>query len=109
LSVFLLWRPLADLLGHEAPTLLGMVVATLAVPAVVAADTIDKRVRARHRGKHVSESPRTFGSAAFNERILRSDRRGQVMSTSAGVSQHELDRIPSATPGPAARSIQHDV
>ena len=43
-----MWQPLADLLGHEIPTLLGFAVATLAIPAVTIVDTIDKRWR-RHR------------------------------------------------------------
>ena len=43
LALFLLWRPLADLLEHEPPPAIGLAVAALAIPAVVAADTIDKR------------------------------------------------------------------
>jgi len=52
LSLFLLWQPLADLLDHEFPTLLGLAVAALAIPAIVLADTIDKHVAAHYRSKH---------------------------------------------------------
>jgi magnesium-transporting ATPase (P-type) len=52
LSVFLFWEPVADLLDHEPPTLLGLGVATLAIPAIVLADTIDKRVSAHRAARH---------------------------------------------------------
>jgi hypothetical protein len=57
LSVFLLWRPLADLLEHEPPTLLGLGVAALAIPAIVLADTVDKHLAARHRARHSRKLP----------------------------------------------------
>jgi calcium-translocating P-type ATPase len=47
LGLFLTWEPLADLLDHDVPSLLGFAVAAAAIPAVAAADTIDKRWRAR--------------------------------------------------------------
>jgi magnesium-transporting ATPase (P-type) len=53
LSLFLLWRPLAELLDHDVPTLLGVGVAALAIPAIVVADTADKRWGARHQSKAV--------------------------------------------------------
>lgn len=49
LAMFLLWRPLADLLDHDVPTLLGLIVAVLAIPAVIVVDTLDKTWR-RRRG-----------------------------------------------------------
>jgi len=64
LSIFLLWRPLSDLLDHEPPTLLGLAVAALAIPAIVLADTIDKHLAAHHRARH-SHSPGAFGSVAL--------------------------------------------
>jgi magnesium-transporting ATPase (P-type) len=57
LSVFLLWRPLADLLEHEPPTLLGLGVAALAIPAIVLADTVDKHLAAGHRARHSRKLP----------------------------------------------------
>ena len=57
LVIFLMWEPLADLLGHEIPTLLGFAVATLAIPAVALIDTIDKRWRRFRRADDVG----TFG------------------------------------------------
>jgi hypothetical protein len=56
--VFLTWAPLASLLDHDVPTLLGFVVASLAIPAVVAADTIDKW-RRRPAGLHQAGRPVT--------------------------------------------------
>jgi calcium-translocating P-type ATPase len=47
LALFLVWRPLADLLEHDIPSALGFSVAALAIPAVVLVDTADKRWRAR--------------------------------------------------------------
>jgi hypothetical protein len=66
LSVFLLWRPLADLLDHEAPTLLGFAVAAVAIPAIVLADTVDKHLPAGHRAR---QSRKLLGRSA----LLRSD------------------------------------
>ncbi|NIH69188.1 cation-translocating P-type ATPase [Modestobacter marinus] len=40
-------RPVAELLGHRPPSLLGLVVAGCAMPAVIGADTLAKAVRAR--------------------------------------------------------------
>jgi len=47
LAIFLIWRPLADLLEHDVPTALGLAVAVLAIPAVILVDTVDKRLIAR--------------------------------------------------------------
>lgn len=49
LALFLLVPPLADLLEHAPPTLLGGAVALLAAPAVLLADAADKARRARRR------------------------------------------------------------
>jgi calcium-translocating P-type ATPase len=57
LGVFLTWQPLADLLDHDVPSLLGIAVATAVIPAVAAADTVDKRWRARRR--HAGAGPVT--------------------------------------------------
>jgi magnesium-transporting ATPase (P-type) len=46
LAAFLYLAPLADLLGQAPPTLAGFGVALLAVPAVLAADALQKRLRA---------------------------------------------------------------
>jgi calcium-translocating P-type ATPase len=54
LALFLAWRPLADLLDHQPPTLLGFAVASLAIPAIIVADTIDKR-RASSRRSSTSD------------------------------------------------------
>ena len=43
LVLFLAWQPLAKLLDQEVPTLLGIAVAALAIPAIIVADTIDKQ------------------------------------------------------------------
>jgi magnesium-transporting ATPase (P-type) len=43
LMCFLYVRPLANILGHTAPTLTGAIVAAVAFPAVLAADAIQKR------------------------------------------------------------------
>jgi magnesium-transporting ATPase (P-type) len=50
LAGFLFVPPLASLLGHAPPPLWGWVVAVLAIPAVLAADALHKRMRARVRG-----------------------------------------------------------
>jgi magnesium-transporting ATPase (P-type) len=65
LTVFLAWEPLADLLDHDVPTLLGFVVAAMAIPAVVLADTIHKRVRARRGRAPSADSPATSGRSAL--------------------------------------------
>jgi calcium-translocating P-type ATPase len=57
LVIFLTWQPLADLLGHQIPTLLGLAVAALAIPAVTLVDTIDKRWRRFRNARDVG----TFG------------------------------------------------
>jgi hypothetical protein len=41
--------PVADLLGHRPPSLLGLAVAGCAIPAVLAADALAKLVAARRR------------------------------------------------------------
>lgn len=48
LVVFLFLAPLAELLGQAPPSAAGVVVAMLAVPAVVGADALHKRVRSLH-------------------------------------------------------------
>ena len=47
---FLFVPPLASLLGHAPPPLWGWAVAGLAIPAVLAADALHKRMRAPNRG-----------------------------------------------------------
>ncbi|WP_334143824.1 cation-translocating P-type ATPase [Rhabdothermincola sp.] len=47
LGLFLLFRPLAELLGQSPPGVLGAAVAGLAVPAVLGVDTVHKAVRTR--------------------------------------------------------------
>jgi magnesium-transporting ATPase (P-type) len=47
LAVFLTVPPVADLLGHQLPTLLGMSIAVLAIPAVILVDLLDKTHRRR--------------------------------------------------------------
>jgi magnesium-transporting ATPase (P-type) len=54
LGVFLLFRPLAELLGQSPPGLLGAAVAGLAVPAVLGADTVHKAARARLQQCHTA-------------------------------------------------------
>jgi magnesium-transporting ATPase (P-type) len=49
LVAFLYVAPLAHLLDHAAPTVVGFAVALLAIPAVLAADTVQKRVFRRRR------------------------------------------------------------
>jgi len=41
--------PVADLLGQRPPSLLGLVIAAAAVPAVLCADAAHKALRARRR------------------------------------------------------------
>jgi hypothetical protein len=48
LVVFLFVPPIADLLRHQPP-LAGVLVALATVPAVLAADAVDKAVKARRR------------------------------------------------------------
>jgi hypothetical protein len=60
LALFLMWRPLADLLEHDVPTALGLSVAALAIPAVILVDTVDKRwiarlTRSRNRTRLTAE------------------------------------------------------
>ena len=57
LLLFLHFRPLAAILGHSPPTLVGAACALLAFPAVVLLDALHKRIRNRrdHRlGQDVS-------------------------------------------------------
>lgn len=49
--------PVADLLGHRPPSLTGLLLAVCAVPAVLAADALDKAVRRRRRGDQVPPAP----------------------------------------------------
>jgi magnesium-transporting ATPase (P-type) len=49
LAGFLYVPPVADLLGQSGPTLAGFAVALLAIPAIVAADTVQKFFVRRHR------------------------------------------------------------
>jgi hypothetical protein len=52
LAAFLHVRPVADLLDHAPPTLAGGAVALLAIPAVLAADAVQKAVaRPAHRSR----------------------------------------------------------
>jgi hypothetical protein len=57
LTFFLMWRPLADLLEHDVPTLLGLAVAAMAIPAVALVDTLDKRWRSRSTRASADASP----------------------------------------------------
>ena len=50
LAAFLWFPPLADLLGHRAPGIVGWIVAIAAIPAVLAADALAKARVARRRG-----------------------------------------------------------
>ena len=50
LAAFLYLPPLADLLDQAPPTWVGFVIAALAIPAVLAADTVQKAVVRRRRG-----------------------------------------------------------
>ena len=49
LAVFLYVPAIADLLDQAGPTWAGFAVAVLAIPAVLSADTVQKRVTARRR------------------------------------------------------------
>ncbi|MET0764638.1 MAG: cation-transporting P-type ATPase [Blastococcus sp.] len=49
LVLLLVVPPLAELLGHRAPSLLGLVIAAAAVPAVLLADAAHKALRSRRR------------------------------------------------------------
>jgi magnesium-transporting ATPase (P-type) len=49
LVVFLTVPPVANVLGHTLPTVLGWALAALAVPAVLFADTVHKLLVARHK------------------------------------------------------------
>jgi magnesium-transporting ATPase (P-type) len=53
-GLFLLLPPIADLLGHRPPPTAGWAVAMATAPAVLLADTIDKRRRGRH---HAEQRP----------------------------------------------------
>jgi magnesium-transporting ATPase (P-type) len=53
LAGFLLVPPVADLLGHDVPTLAGALIALLAVPAVLGADAVHKALRRRPAGRDV--------------------------------------------------------
>ena len=57
LALFLMWRPLADLLEHDIPTALGLCVALLAIPAVILVDTADKRWIAHRKRRRQADSP----------------------------------------------------
>jgi hypothetical protein len=52
LAGFLYLPPIADLLGQAPPSLVGFAVALLAIPAVLAADAIQKAAQARRQGPH---------------------------------------------------------
>jgi magnesium-transporting ATPase (P-type) len=54
LAVFLYVEPLARVLGQAAPNRFGFIVAILAIPSVLLADTIQKRIR--NRASHVSDA-----------------------------------------------------
>lgn len=51
LAAFVYLQPLADLLDQAPPTGIGFAVAALAIPAVLAADTMQKAVLRRRRGR----------------------------------------------------------
>ncbi|QYG95585.1 cation-transporting P-type ATPase [Iamia sp. SCSIO 61187] len=55
LAGFLLIPPIAAVLDHAAPPAAGLAVALLAVPAVLAADTVHKARRARRRERRVAD------------------------------------------------------
>jgi magnesium-transporting ATPase (P-type) len=52
LAGFLYLPPIADLLGQAPPSLVGFAVALLAIPAVLAADAIQKAAQASRQGPH---------------------------------------------------------
>jgi magnesium-transporting ATPase (P-type) len=54
LACFLLIPPVASLLEHKPPPMAGFAVALLTAPAVLGADAVHKRLRARRRGVPVS-------------------------------------------------------
>ena len=45
---FLYWTPLAQVLGHTPPTVIGAALAVLAFPAVIVTDVIHKGPRRNH-------------------------------------------------------------
>jgi hypothetical protein len=57
LGVFLLVQPIADLLGQAPPDSWGLVVALCAIPAVLAADAADKRLRRGRSGPRSLSHP----------------------------------------------------
>ena len=59
LVAFLYLPPLADLLDQAPPSWAGYVIAALAIPAVLAADTVQKAVVRRRRGWGDGTHPRS--------------------------------------------------
>ncbi len=73
LAVFLWVPPLPQLLGGTAPTWQGWLLAAAAIPAVLAADTADKAVRA-HRRTTPTQAPASAGHRdARRPQVVRAD------------------------------------
>lgn len=58
LVFFLNFKPVAHMLGHSVPTLIGFLIALTAVPAILLADLVHKGLKNRHRKTRL-EQPRS--------------------------------------------------
>jgi len=59
---FLAFKPLAHMLGHSVPTVIGMLTALTAIPAILLADLVHKALLNRRRGRKIEREEPHFVS-----------------------------------------------